>query len=129
MLLYFAVYRFALCPTGDRLFITIPHQQKLLTLARDGTLLATCTDHELRDPLGVHVTPTNQVLVCGHVSNTIIQVDSMGRKKLHTLAKDELSCPLSVCYNSKTASVIVGQEYSNNLIVFNVQCTCIGDLK
>ncbi|KAH3729302.1 hypothetical protein DPMN_055270 [Dreissena polymorpha] len=115
----FVLQYIALCPTGDKLFITIPHQQKLLTLDRDGALLATCTDHELRDPLCVHLTPTNQVLVCGHVSNTIIQVHSMGRKKLRTLAKDDLSCPLSVSYNS----LIVGQEYSNSILVYNVQCT------
>ncbi|XP_052259879.1 uncharacterized protein LOC127864229 [Dreissena polymorpha] len=49
------VYKCAVSPTGDRLYIT-GYQDKLLTLARDGTLLATYTDPALRDPLGLHVT-------------------------------------------------------------------------
>ncbi|KAH3894965.1 hypothetical protein DPMN_019125 [Dreissena polymorpha] len=45
MLLCLAVYKCAVSPTGDRLYITNPYyQHTLLTLARDGTLLATLTD-------------------------------------------------------------------------------------
>ncbi|KAH3737108.1 hypothetical protein DPMN_043684 [Dreissena polymorpha] len=56
----------AVSPTGDRLYITNPSLDKLLTLARDGTLLATYTDPALGGRLG-------QVLVCGCLSHTILQ--------------------------------------------------------
>ncbi|KAH3692970.1 hypothetical protein DPMN_193307 [Dreissena polymorpha] len=79
MLLCFAVFRCAVSPTGDKLYIINQHQHKLLTLARDGTLLATLTDPELDTPRGLQVTPLGQVLVCGSRSLTILQVDWEGR--------------------------------------------------
>ncbi|KAH3894448.1 hypothetical protein DPMN_018605 [Dreissena polymorpha] len=44
MLVCFAVWKCAVSPTGDRLYIISWDQNTLLTLARDGTLLATYTD-------------------------------------------------------------------------------------
>ncbi|KAH3893063.1 hypothetical protein DPMN_017203 [Dreissena polymorpha] len=80
------VYKCAVSPTGDKLYIINYWQHKLLILARDGTLLATFTDQELRGREGVHVTPAGQVLVCGGLSHTILQVDWEGRNKLAILA-------------------------------------------
>ncbi|KAH3845280.1 hypothetical protein DPMN_087556 [Dreissena polymorpha] len=96
------VYRCAVSPTGDKLYITNYSQDKLLTLARDGTLLATFTDPALDSPEGVHVTPAGQVLVCGHWSHTLLQVDTEGRMTLATLATQEwdgVLRPVSVCYS------------------------------
>ncbi|KAH3742104.1 hypothetical protein DPMN_048838 [Dreissena polymorpha] len=124
MLLCFAVERCAVSPTGDKLYITNYRQNKLLTLARDGTLLATLTDPALERPDGLHVTPACQVLVCGGWSNIILQGDSEGKSKLATLAtrkRDGLSWPESVCYSSTTSSIIVGQYYNNNILVFRVE--------
>ncbi|KAH3883671.1 hypothetical protein DPMN_007631 [Dreissena polymorpha] len=61
MLLCFAVNKCAVSPTGDRLYIASDWQSKLLTLARDGTLLATYTDPALGLPYGLYVTPAGQV--------------------------------------------------------------------
>ncbi|KAH3701691.1 hypothetical protein DPMN_076683 [Dreissena polymorpha] len=71
----------------------------------------------------VHVTPAGQVLVCGGESGTILQVDSNGKRKLATIAtrEDGLVEPLSVCYNSITASIIVGLCWLDSIIVFNVK--------
>ncbi|XP_052260019.1 uncharacterized protein LOC127864423 isoform X2 [Dreissena polymorpha] len=113
----------AVSPTGDRLYITSYRQNKLLTLARDGTLLATYTDPALDGPYGLHVTPAGQVLVCGWGSNTVLQVDSEGKSKLATLAtqEDGVSYPWSVCYSSTTSSIIVGQWWGDNILVFRVE--------
>ncbi|KAH3779861.1 hypothetical protein DPMN_157669 [Dreissena polymorpha] len=62
MLLCSAVDRCAVSPTGDRLYIISYYQNKLLPLARDGTLLATLTDSALRGIYGLYVTPAGQVL-------------------------------------------------------------------
>ncbi|KAH3776079.1 hypothetical protein DPMN_177492 [Dreissena polymorpha] len=112
--------------TGDKILFTSLNDHKVITLARDGTILHTFTDPDLKWPHGIHVTAQGQMLVCGEGSNTILQLDCEGRKKLATLAtsSDELSYPLSVCYNRSTASIIVGQSgpYDDNkIIVFSVQ--------
>ncbi|KAH3879346.1 hypothetical protein DPMN_003248 [Dreissena polymorpha] len=118
------VYKCAVSPTGDRLYIIGRYRQhKLLTLARDGTLLATFTDITLLRPLGLHVTPAGQVLVCGHLSNTVLQVGWKGESKLATLAtqEDGVWWPASVCYSSTTSSIIVGQWGDDNILVFRVE--------
>ncbi|KAH3879171.1 hypothetical protein DPMN_003073 [Dreissena polymorpha] len=122
MLLCFAVDKCAVSPTGDRLYITSFWYNNLLTLARDGTLLATYTDPALRGPLGLHVTPAGQVLVCGRRSDTVLQVGSEGESKLANLAtvKDGVWGPLSVCYSSTTSSIIVGQ-WDDTILVFRVE--------
>ncbi|KAH3895215.1 hypothetical protein DPMN_019375, partial [Dreissena polymorpha] len=83
------VLKCAVSPTGDRLYIISHGQDKLLTLARDGTLLATYTDTALERPSDLHVTPAGQVLVCGNWSHTVLQVGWEGESKLATLATEE----------------------------------------
>ncbi|KAH3895915.1 hypothetical protein DPMN_020083 [Dreissena polymorpha] len=114
-------YKCAVSPTGDRLYITsYGPQNKLLTLARDGTLLATYSDPALVGPCGLHVTPAGQVLVCG---GTVLQVGWEGKSKLATLAtkEDEVWRPVSVCYSSTTSSIIVGQKWDDTILVFRVE--------
>ncbi|KAH3897550.1 hypothetical protein DPMN_021738 [Dreissena polymorpha] len=122
MLLCFAVRKCAVSPTGDMLYITSSIHNKLLTLARDGTLLATCSDPALGWPRGLHVTPAGQVLVCGYLSDTVLQVGWEGESKLANLAtqKDGVRWPRSVCYSSTTSSIIVGQ-LGDNILVFRVE--------
>ncbi|KAH3790960.1 hypothetical protein DPMN_169168 [Dreissena polymorpha] len=119
----FIVYKCAVSPTGDRLYITSYNKHKLLTLARDGTLLATYTDPALRYTTALHVTPAGQVLVCGYWSHTVLQVDWEGESKLANLATEEdgVRLPQSVCYSSTTSSIIVGQYRNNNILVFRVE--------
>ncbi|KAH3779132.1 hypothetical protein DPMN_180611 [Dreissena polymorpha] len=120
---YLTVGRCAVSPSGDRIYVTNYEHHKLLTLARDGTVISTFTDTELQRPWGVHVTPAGQVLVCGHFSHTVIQVDREGKKKIATLAtqKDTIKYPLSVFYNWKSGSVIVGQNDKENILVLNIK--------
>ncbi|XP_052259141.1 uncharacterized protein LOC127863446 isoform X2 [Dreissena polymorpha] len=119
----YTVDKCAVSPTGDRLYITGRYHDKLLTLAGDGTLLATYSDPALRGPLGLHVTPAGQVLVCGQWSNTVLQVGWEGKSKLATLATERHGVwyPESVCYSSTTSSIIVGLWEDNNILVFKVE--------
>ncbi|KAH3749226.1 hypothetical protein DPMN_183719 [Dreissena polymorpha] len=119
----YTVYKCAVSSTGDKLYITNYRQHKVLTLARDGSVLATFTDPALEGPRGVHVTPAGQVLVCGGISPDpfILQVDSEGKRKLATLGMENcMQTLVSVCYNRHTASIIVGLDY-NSIMVFKVQ--------
>ncbi|KAH3796475.1 uncharacterized protein LOC127836932 [Dreissena polymorpha] len=113
------VWGCAVSPTGDKLYITNYKQDKLLTLARDGSVLSIFKDPELLGPRCVHVTPAGQVLVCGWVSDTILQIDSKGSRKLATLATEMYSLR-SVCYNSNTDSIIVG-SVNNKILVYKVK--------
>ncbi|KAH3748985.1 hypothetical protein DPMN_183474 [Dreissena polymorpha] len=82
------------------------------------------TDPALAKPIGVIVTPSGQVLVCGgkYPNFYIIQLDSEGKRKLATLATDMdgIVNPWSVCYNRHTACIIVGL-HKNSIQVFNAQ--------
>ncbi|KAH3878830.1 hypothetical protein DPMN_002730 [Dreissena polymorpha] len=120
---YKTVYKCAVSPTGDRLYITSYMEDKLLTLARDGTLLATYTDPALGDLYGLHVTPAGQVLVCGYCPGTILQVGWEGQSKLATLVtvEDGVRRLRSVCYSSTTSSIIVGQKLNDTILVFRVE--------
>ncbi|XP_052253209.1 uncharacterized protein LOC127859742 [Dreissena polymorpha] len=117
------VSRCAVSPTGDKLYITSPDRHKLLTLAKDGSILATFMDPAVKFLTGLHVTPAGQVLVCGLDSKNIIQVDSKGCMKLATLAtrSDGVEGPFSVCYNRITDSIIVGQWEHKKILVYKVK--------
>ncbi|KAH3866948.1 hypothetical protein DPMN_030072 [Dreissena polymorpha] len=109
--------------SGDKIFVTNFFHDKVLTLAREGTVLHTFTDLDLERPRGIHVIAQGQVLVCGYGSNTIIQLDGQGTKKLATIAtrRDRFIHPHSVCYNMSTSSIIVGQTHYGNIHVFKVK--------
>ncbi|KAH3720350.1 hypothetical protein DPMN_063247 [Dreissena polymorpha] len=117
------VYKCALSPAGDRIYVTNNEQNKLLTLATDGTLIYTFTDPELQFPNSVCVTPDGQVLCCAYSSNTVLHVDHEGKKKLATLAsrRDGLRLTSSVCYNTNIHQIIVGQYNNNTIIVIELQ--------
>ncbi|KAH3879124.1 hypothetical protein DPMN_003025 [Dreissena polymorpha] len=99
------VWKCAVSPTGDRLYI-ISYGNQLLTLARDGTLLARYTPPALWRPVGLHVTPAGQVLVCGCQPHTVLQVGWEGESKLANLAtkKDgvRLPCVYICCWVGTT---------------------------
>ncbi|XP_052247465.1 uncharacterized protein LOC127855711 [Dreissena polymorpha] len=115
----FTVWKCAVSPSGEKIFVTDNSHSKVLTLARDGTVLHTFLD--LQDPGGIHVTDLGQVLVWESSVSDILQLDGEGKKKLATLAtrKDGLHNVRSVCFKRSTASLIVGQSDSN-IVVFKV---------
>ncbi|XP_052286226.1 uncharacterized protein LOC127881979 [Dreissena polymorpha] len=119
----YTVCRCAVSPSGDKIFVTNNCQHKVLTLARDGTVLHTFTDPDLQHPRGIHVTALGQVLVCGGGPYPILQLDGEAKKKLAILGtrEDGLNSLHSVCYNRSTASIIMGQWDSNNIVVFKVK--------
>ncbi|XP_052275475.1 uncharacterized protein LOC127874856 isoform X2 [Dreissena polymorpha] len=118
-----AVFKCAVSPDGERIFVINHTNHKLLTLAKDGAVLSAFTDSDLQNPRGLNVTPAGQVLVCAYRSNTVIQVDHEGRKKLATLVSntDGVRRPSSICYNTNTDQIIVGEMNNNKIIVMDLQ--------
>ncbi|KAH3777676.1 uncharacterized protein LOC127845310 [Dreissena polymorpha] len=117
-----SVFKCAVSPRCDRIYVVNQEKYQLLTLATNGTVLGIFSDNQLINPLHVHVTNFGQVLVTAHDSNCIIQMDREGKKKLATLAPhtDAVNNPFSVWYSSYTDTLIVGIVDSNYLLVFNV---------
>ncbi|XP_052231558.1 uncharacterized protein LOC127844990 isoform X2 [Dreissena polymorpha] len=115
------VWKCAVSPNGDRIYITKKGQGKILTLAKNGTVLSTISGPELQEPC-IYVTNAGQVLVCEFSTHIIMQLDRDGTRKLATLATqtDGLKHPVSLCFNRNTDSVIVGQ-YRNTIVVFKVK--------
>ncbi|KAH3796771.1 hypothetical protein DPMN_150342 [Dreissena polymorpha] len=122
MLLCFVVCKCAVSPTGDKLYNINRYQHKLLTLARDGTVLATYRDLLHFPSANIHVTPAGQLLVGD--GSCIIQLHSEGNMKLATLVTGKemyiMRGSVSVCYNSTTSSILVAGQ-SNSILVFKVQ--------
>ncbi|XP_052264465.1 uncharacterized protein LOC127867386 isoform X2 [Dreissena polymorpha] len=118
-----SVFRCAVSPAGDRIYVTNYDQHKLRILTTDGSLISTFTDPELQNPFDVHISPAFQVTVCGYSSHTVLQVDPEGRKKLATLAsqKGGVSKPVCVCCNNNMHQIIVGLFDSNNIIVMKLK--------
>ncbi|KAH3801109.1 hypothetical protein DPMN_154754 [Dreissena polymorpha] len=92
---YDSVFKCAVSPDGDRIYVTNNSQHKLITLATDGTLISTFKDPKIQSPWGVHATPSGQVIVVGAGDNSLIQVDHEGKNKL--AASQRLSATTPTC--------------------------------
>ncbi|KAH3692305.1 hypothetical protein DPMN_194755 [Dreissena polymorpha] len=103
-----AVLKCALSHNGDRIFVTDRGNNKLLTLAKDGAVLFTFSDPDMQVSWNVHVSAAGHILVCGYESRTVIQVDSRGRRKIATLARDEDGLPSA---SNKKCMIYVSYKY------------------
>ncbi|XP_052782028.1 uncharacterized protein LOC128218402 [Mya arenaria] len=119
---YITVCRCAVSPDGERIYVTNPTAFKLITLDTSGQVLSTVEDPDLKQPTGLCVSPGGHVFVCGCISNTVVQVDPQGRRKLATLARetDGMCLPQSVWFIEKTSTLIVGQEDEDNITVLKL---------
>ncbi|KAH3880330.1 hypothetical protein DPMN_004243 [Dreissena polymorpha] len=112
-------------PKGDMIYVTNCDRHQLVTLSRDGTVISTLTDPAWSESLSrIHVTDSGQVLVCGGASSdTIIQLDRNGRRKLAEVVtkKDGVSVPISVFYRKCTGTLIVGMLNNDDIMVFQTE--------
>ncbi|XP_052779683.1 uncharacterized protein LOC128216958 [Mya arenaria] len=114
--LEFTVHTCAVSPDGERLYVT-KSDSKLITLDKTGQVVSTVEDSDIIDPIGLCVSPSGHVFVCGHGSYTVVQVDQEGTQKLATVASkaDGLCQPLSVWFSEQTSTLIVGNYMNDNL--------------
>ncbi|WAR00689.1 hypothetical protein MAR_025061 [Mya arenaria] len=117
------VYRIAVSDDGTRIYVTNVDSDSLVTLDHNGYVLATLTDADLRKPSGVCVASGGQVFVAGEMSNTIIQVDREGERKLGTVAGhlEGLKVPQALCFDRHSVALIASQDKSDNLIVMHMK--------
>ncbi|XP_052778303.1 uncharacterized protein LOC128215776 [Mya arenaria] len=115
------VEKCAISNDGKTIYITNYDKNQLITLDNNGNKLALLTDPDMENPAGVHVTPAGHVFVCCYDSDTVLQVDKDGKKKLATLARKEdgLYGPRDLFFSSSTSSLIVG-GYKDTLVVIKL---------
>ncbi|XP_052779410.1 uncharacterized protein LOC128216785 isoform X2 [Mya arenaria] len=113
------VMKCAISNDGKTIYITNSSKHQLITLDNKGNKLALLTDPDMKHPTGVHVTPAGHVFVCCEGSNTVLQVDNDGKKKLTTLAskRDGLNKPRDLFFSSRTFSLIVGGWNGTLLVI------------
>ncbi|XP_052781621.1 uncharacterized protein LOC128218112 [Mya arenaria] len=113
------VRKCAISNDGETIYITNNNKHQLITLDNNGNQLAVLTDPDMKNPTGVHVTATGHVFVCCCGSNTVLQVDKDGKKKLATLARkdDGMSGPSGLFFSSRTSSLIVVGEKDTLLVI------------
>lgn len=109
-----------ICANGNVLYITDEYSG-LITLDTTGKVLAKFTDPELTEAQGVCVDCEGNVLVSGFESDTVIKVDSSGRKKLGTVIRDsgDISDPKCLCFVKERLQLYVGQ-WNDKLTVFQM---------
>lgn len=117
------VSRFAVSDDGKRIYVTNSAKGSLITLTDSGDEISTFTDPELIDPRGVCVADNGTIFVCGWKSDTILQVDREGKRKMATLTKSShrIYRPLSLCYYSQTKQMFVGQEMPGKLLELRLE--------
>ncbi|XP_052780008.1 uncharacterized protein LOC128217135 [Mya arenaria] len=115
----FTVQKCAISNDGKTIYIINSSKHQLITLDNNGNKLALLTDPDMRYPTGVHVTPAGHVFVCCYDSDTVLQVDKDGEKKLATLAREEngLYSPYDLLFSSSTSSLIVGGIKDTLLVI------------
>ncbi|XP_052807642.1 uncharacterized protein LOC128236669 isoform X2 [Mya arenaria] len=108
----FQVIRCAVCIDGERIYVTQPDGSKLITLDKTGQVISTLEDADLTDSIGLCVSPSGHVFVCGWESGTVLQVDQEGRQKLATTARkaDGVCQPRSVWFSEQNSTLLVGNE-------------------
>ncbi|KAH3747127.1 hypothetical protein DPMN_181549 [Dreissena polymorpha] len=113
------VWKSVVSPAGDKVYVSQPSLHRLLTLDRNGKILATFHDLGLLRPWGVCVAPEGQIIVCGDASDTVMLVDRDGKRKLATIAtySNGLRWPWSVYYTKNTDAIIVGQWYDKIVVL------------
>ncbi|KAH3844696.1 hypothetical protein DPMN_086957 [Dreissena polymorpha] len=117
----YSVYKCAVSPDGSRLYVTSCRYNKLLILSMDGTVLSSLDDPALRGPTGIHVSETGLLLICGHESNNVVQMDDDGGVVKLASKEDCLDRPESVYYSASTGRLIVGTQIGN-ILVAEIKC-------
>lgn len=120
----FTIWRVAVADDGQKIYIADYSYDRLVILDNKGGKLTTFSDRDLEGPSGICVTDNGTVLVCGENSNTVVQVDKDGKKKLATLVNNtkRISRPEALWFNREASKLIVGQD-NNRLLVITL-CNC-----
>ncbi|XP_052815203.1 uncharacterized protein LOC128242172 [Mya arenaria] len=113
------VAQFAINQDGKRIYICNFYNDKIITIDNNGSILATLQDPDIVGPYGVQVSEGGHVFVSSCITNTVVQVDQEGRKKLATLVRngEGINYPQAVWYSTHTGRLIVGGIQKDILVM------------
>ncbi|XP_052779821.1 uncharacterized protein LOC128217042 [Mya arenaria] len=113
------VWKCAISNDGKTIYITDAINDQLITLDNKGNKLASLTDPDMIEPTGVHVTPAGHVFVCCIETDTVLQIDKDGKKKMATLTREEdgVYGPHDLFFSSRTSSLMVGGKKDTLFVI------------
>lgn len=113
------VFRFCMSDDGNRIYMTSMIKEILLTLDNTGRQLSSLNHPDLKNPTGICMADNGTVFVCGFQTNSILQVDASGKKKMATVASetDGVNDPKSLYYNRQKQQLLVGLHDDNLLVL------------
>ena len=114
-------YYITVSVSGEKVFVADSWTGTITCMAPSGSVIYTYKDNDIRDPRGLISDSGDNVLVCGWNSDNVHTISPDG-SKCHTLltSQDGLSCPCSIDYKGNEDTLIVGCEYSNELLLFKL---------
>ncbi|XP_052794907.1 uncharacterized protein LOC128227960 [Mya arenaria] len=102
---------------GQRVYLTDSTNHKVITINNHGTKLATCQDQELIFPVSLCVSEHGHVFACALKSNSVLQIDTEGNRKLRTLVSgNKIHNPLVVWFSTRSQQLMVA-GITNDLLV------------
>ena len=118
------IERMVISNDGSRLHITNRDANQLLTMDVEGRHVTSLEDVDIALPTAMCVSKVSgHVFLCGQWSNTIIQVEKDGRRKLTTLAieEDGVEFPQTAMFDSHASAVVLGQWESDHILVLKLK--------
>ncbi|XP_053385637.1 uncharacterized protein LOC128546137 isoform X1 [Mercenaria mercenaria] len=107
----------ALNVSNHSMFVT-DENGKLTALSKDGKVIWTFSDSELRRPWGLCVLPGDIILASGIGSNNVLQIDKDGRKIGELLgASEKLAFLYALAFDRKHSRLLIGSS-SNEIHVY-----------
>ncbi|XP_053385592.1 uncharacterized protein LOC128550469 [Mercenaria mercenaria] len=117
--LFTSANQLALNVSSHIMFVT-DENGKLTALSKDGKVIWTFSDSELRRPWGVCVLPGDIILASGMGSKNVLQIDKDGRKFGELLgASEQLKNPYALAFDRKHSKLLIGSS-SNEIHVYTL---------
>ncbi|XP_052794973.1 uncharacterized protein LOC128228003 [Mya arenaria] len=102
---------------GQKIYITDSSNDKVITINNSGTVSACCEDQELILPVSLCVSEHGHVFACALQSNSVLQIDKEGKRKLRTLVSgNKIHNPLVVYFSTRSQQLMVA-GITNDLLV------------
>ncbi|XP_052768918.1 uncharacterized protein LOC128209104 [Mya arenaria] len=114
----YTVRSFALSTDGTKIYIVDHIRNAIVTIDNTGNTPATLQDTDIDWPCYAQVSECGHVFVCSFDSDTVLQIDPEGNKKLATLVreKDGIQGPRVGWYSTRTSRLIVGGNQDHILV-------------
>lgn len=118
-----AAKAFALSRDGSKLFIADEENNKIICIDKNGKEITNLPTGDVKSPRGVCEAGNDSAFICGNLSSNVVLFDRSFNPCLRVVASeaDGVLKPNCVVYDRENLQLIVGQQDSDNLLVFKMQ--------